>query len=701
MFLIKQIVIITLTIIINGCGGGGGSAGTPMGTAASTDPVSAADVKVQAISSLSLSVLDKDKKEVTSHTLLRGADYFLSAALLDSKGQAIPYALVTFSVDSVVATLPVTAALTNSVGVAQVLIKSAGLNAAAGSATATSKGDTLSVSGTVTIQTQDAVVVLGDLSAPSLNGALPANQSVNLQTTVTVDKNSAPKDAFKVSFVASCGLLSSESAATDASGQVRLTYTAKAECTSPVKIRAELTTTGLTQTKELSIYLASATPSAIVFVAATVPTMVSKRVGGASSQSTLTFKLIDASGNAIQTATELALSLDDASKKAGVVFDDGTSSTRKTTGTDGTISVIVKAGNIPSPVTVTVTEPTSGVNAPSWGVAISSGMAVQDQVSLSADKSSLEALKIDNVTATLTFSASDRFGNPVPAKTQVNFVTKGGVITGSSNGTCQLNESSQCSVTFRSLNGTGSPQNGRVTVLAYMSGEESFTDKNGDGVWQPGESFVALGKAYFDANWNGSYEAATEQVLGSGDPQGTGSCPTESYPSVPNTCDTSKWRDDVLVRSHHFLVMATQNAAITQVGARKSSGFWVWISDANTDPTLKWDGTQSVSNTIFKDVVSTDASPTINTLLTDAGYDLGKTFLYNNAMPSGSTITASVDTGSAKCTAQGTNIDKFPSSQINGMLVLIRLGEEADCTTVGVSVTVKSPGGISTTGTFK
>ena len=328
-------------------------------------------------------------------------------------------------------------------------------------------------------------------------------------------------------------------------------------------------------------------------------------------------------------------------------------------------------------------------------------MAVQDQVSLSADKSSLEAFKTDNVTATLTFSASDRFGNPVPAKTQVNFVTKGGVITGSSNGTCQLNASSQCSVTFRSLNGTGSPQNGRVTVLAYMSGEESFTDKNGDGVWQPGESFVALGKPYFDANWNGSYEAATEQVLGSGDPQGTGSCPTESYPSVPNTCDSSKWRDDVLVRSHHFLVMATQNAAITQVGARKSSGFWVWISDANTDPTLKWDGTQSVSNTIFKAVVSTAASPTINTLLSDAGYDPNKTFLYNNAMPSGSTITASIDTGGAKCTVKGTNIDKFPSNQINGLLVLIRLGEEADCTTVGVSVTVKSPGGVPTTGIFK
>ena len=699
MHLIKQMIIIMIVIILIACGGGGGNPGTPMVSAPSTDPAPSADVKAEAIPSLSLSVLDKNKKEVTNHTLSRGADYFLSATLLDSKGQAIPYALVTFLVDGVVATLPVAAALTNAVGVAQVLIKSAGLNAAAGSATATSKEDAVSVSGTVAIQTQDAVVALGGLSAPSLNGALPANQSVNLQTTVTVDGNAAPKDAFKVEFVSSCGDLSSNSAATDASGQARVTYTAKAECISPVKLTAALATAGLTQKRELSISLASATPSAIVFVAATVPTMVSKRVGGANSQSTLTFKLIDASGNAIQTPTELALSLDDASKKAGVLFDDGTDTKRKTTGTEGAISVIVKAGNIPSPVTVTVTEPKSGVNASSWGVAVSSGKAVQDQVSLSADKSSLEAFKIDNVTTTLTFSTSDRFGNPVPANAQVNFVTRGGVITGSNHGTCQLNASSQCSVTFRSLNGTGSPQNGRVTVLAYMSGEESFTDKNGDGVWQSGESFVALGKPYFDANWNGIYEPTVEQVIASGVPQGTGLCPTESYPSVPNTCDTSKWRDDVLVRSSHFLVMATSNAAITKVGARKIDGFWVWISDANTDSTLKLVGTQLATNTVFKDVVSTSTNPTINTLLSDAGY-LSTPFLYDNAMPSGSTITASMDTGGAKCTVKGTNVDKFPSNQISGMLVFVRLGSEADCTSVGVSVTVKSPGGVSTTSTF-
>ena len=90
MHLIKQMMIITIVIILIACGGGGGNPGTPMVSAPSTDPAPSEDVKDEAIPSLSLSVLDKDKKKVTNHTLSRGADYFLSATLLDSKGQAIP-----------------------------------------------------------------------------------------------------------------------------------------------------------------------------------------------------------------------------------------------------------------------------------------------------------------------------------------------------------------------------------------------------------------------------------------------------------------------------------------------------------------------------------------------------------------------------------------------------------------------------------
>jgi len=644
--------------------------------------------------------VDKDRNTVPDHTLLRGTDYYLNASLLDASGQAIPYALVTFSVDSGVASLPVTTVLTNTRGVAEVLVKSLGLNATAGSATATSKVNALSISGTVAIQTKNASVNLGALTAPSFSGSLPANQAVNLQTTVTVDGNAAPNGAFTVSFNASCGDLSPASGTTDAGGQVRTSYTPGPNCTNSAKLSASLTSGTVTQTQYFDIKIATANTSAVVFVGATVPTMVSGRVGGAKSQSTLTFKLIDATSSPIQLPTDLNISLDDISIKGGIVFDDGTTAPRvRKSAVDGTVRVNVQAGNLPSPVRVLVQEPISGAKATSWGVAVSSGKAAQDKISLSAEKLSLEALNVDGVSTTLTFSASDRFGNPVPENTEINFVTNGGVVTGSTNGTCLLNASSQCTVTFRSISGTGRPKNGRVTVLAYMSGEEAFTDKNGDGVWQSGEKFVPLGKPYFDADWSGTYEV-DEQIVGSGFAQGVDICTSDAYPSVSNTCDTSKWRDDVLVRSFNFLVMASSNAAVTQVGVRKSGGFWVWISDANTDSTLKLNGTQSVLNTDFSQVSTVSANPTINSLLSDAGYNASKTFLYNNAMPSGPTITAAIDTGGAKCTVKGTNIDKFPSNQISGMLVFIRLGAETDCMGVNVSVTVKSPAGVSTTYIF-
>ena len=73
MHLIKQMIIIMIVIILIACGGGGGNPGTPMVSAPSTDPAPSADVKAEAIPSLSLSVLDKDKKEVTSvPTFFRG-----------------------------------------------------------------------------------------------------------------------------------------------------------------------------------------------------------------------------------------------------------------------------------------------------------------------------------------------------------------------------------------------------------------------------------------------------------------------------------------------------------------------------------------------------------------------------------------------------------------------------------------------------
>jgi hypothetical protein len=425
--------------------------------------------------------------------------------------------------------------------------------------------------------------------------------------------------------------------------------------------------------------------------------MVTSRIPGALSYSTLTFKLVDSANNPIANQT-ISATLANESQLVGIRFDGG--GTTLTTGTDGggLATVVVKAGAVPGPVTVRVTDLANpSVVGVSTGVSVSSGKAAQDRLSLAPDKTSLEAFSANGATATLTFMVSDRFGNPVPAGTTVNFATNSGVIVGTSGATCNLDSNSQCSVTYRSINGDSRPNNGHVFVMAWMSGEEAFVDSNGDGIWQNSEVFLPLGVPFLDSDWNGA-RSATEQILGNSPAPGSNACPASAYPSVANTCDTSKWRDDVTVRSHVYLVMAKAEAAIAQLGARSAEGFWVWISDANRDASLAFSPTQSARGSVFE-ALATAPTDTVGDLLTQAGYVVLPT-LYKNSMPSGSTISAAVETSQAKCTVKGTGIDAIPANLTDGVLVYVRLGAEDDCKSVRITVTVKSPGGISTTQIF-
>jgi hypothetical protein len=65
----------------------------------------------------------------------------------------------------------------------------------------------------------------------------------------------------------------------------------------------------------------------------------------------------------------------------------------------------------------------------------------------------------------------------------------------------------ECSVRFCA--GNPRPADGRVTILAYALGEESFVDSNGNNRYDAGEPFTDLGdpfrndRAVTDANANG------------------------------------------------------------------------------------------------------------------------------------------------------------------------------------------------------
>ncbi len=64
------------------------------------------------------------------------------------------------------------------------------------------------------------------------------------------------------------------------------------------------------------------------------------------------------------------------------------------------------------------------------------------------------------------------------------------------------------------LGGTGQVRGGRSTILAFAQGEESFTDTNGNGLYDFGEPFDDLTEAFLDVNEDGVFGDADSGGLG-------------------------------------------------------------------------------------------------------------------------------------------------------------------------------------------
>jgi len=386
---------------------------------------------------------------------------------------------------------------------------------------------------------------------------------------------------------------------------------------------------------------------------------------------------------------QLVATLSQASVNAGIQFDGATTEPQAvTTGVDGLATVGVISGDVFVPVTVTVSlKSNPSVSATSYGVAVTSGKATQKTISLASVSASMESWGFDGIKNQLTMSASDRLGNPLPTGTVVNFVTNNGIIGGSTGGTCTLGTDLTCTINYSSIGGESRPANGRVAVLAYLNGEESFVDANGDNVWQPGELFEAIGWPFIDSNENGVYDAG-EQKIGLA-PLDNGIC-TGGYPSVANTCNTSVWKGDVIVRKQIIVVQATQNAQMFRTTPRYTNGFGVWISDSNPNSMVQKTFTY-LDTGVTPSVVKTRDVP------------VGR-----NAMPTGSKLSAAVlvldSTNPPKCAVLSVSSATIPHV-IDAAEYVINLNQAADCLTVPINVTLTTPGNsaaaaTSTTFTF-
>lgn len=217
------------------------------------------------------------------------------------------------------------------------------------------------------------------------------------------------------------------------------------------------------------------------------------------------------------------------------------------TNSEGLVAVTVRAGMVATPVKVFAmwTNGEQIISNVSDELVVSSGLADNNSFSVSASVGNPEGWQIDNQLSQINVLAADHFNNPVPDGTAVTFWSEGGSVDATcttTNGACRVTWRSQSPRPFvdtmavcalADSNGNTTPPcvsdsigpvrldvesvegqgisyldkalPGRVSVLAFAVGEESFVDLNGNGQFDTGEQFTDLSEAFRDDNEDGYF----------------------------------------------------------------------------------------------------------------------------------------------------------------------------------------------------
>ena len=341
---------------------------------------------------------------------------------------------------------------------------------------------------------QDAVLAI------QTKGTLSAGGSTQVTATV-VDANKSNAlytQPVTVSFTSNCvsaGTATITQSVTTSTGTAIATYKAQG-CQGADPITASVTVGSATLTATGSITVAAATLGTLVFVSAT-PSVISVKGAGGVANSTVTFQVNDANGNPASGVTvDFGLS----TTQGGITF----SPTSQVTGSDGKASTVITAGTVHTTVSVTGTIPSKGITQTAQNaVSISTGVPVQSRFSLAIKTHNLQSYDHDGIKDEVDVHVGDVFGSPVAVGTVVSFYANSGIISGScpagtppttSCGSCQTDATGFCSVTWTSAGNR--PLNdptdvaGHAHILAFIAGEENFSDKNDNGAFDDGDTYT-------------------------------------------------------------------------------------------------------------------------------------------------------------------------------------------------------------------
>ena len=289
-------------------------------------------------------------------------------------------------------------------------------------------------------------------------------------------------------------------------GIASVTYVAKG-CAGTDTVTASSTINGANRSATGVVTVAAAAVGSIEFVSATPANIALKGTGeaGRPESSTVIFRVRDASGGP-RAGAQVSFALNTALGGIALQPSSGTA----TSDAQGNVQVVVAAGTVATSVkvTATVVSSTPTISTQSGQLTVTTGVPTAGSFSLAVGCFNVEGLDHDGVTTPVTARLADRFQNPAPDGTAVTFTAEGGAITAQCTTATNDTEGGLCSVNWRSSNPR--PANGRVSLLAKAIGEESFTDANGNGAFDVGETFADRPEPFRDDNEDGIYTAGTD-----------------------------------------------------------------------------------------------------------------------------------------------------------------------------------------------
>lgn len=619
----------------------------------------------------------------------------VTATLTDARGQAVAGQVVAFSVQRGLGSTNVGTALTDAAGRAVVLLSpTTAASAGADEVTASVQyaGTTLSASKGFQVQATNATIA--GFTGPA---AISAYGQDSLTVTLT---GAAVESPVKLSVTSSCAAAGkatvSPASLSATSNTVTLQYRDNGcGAVQPTDL-LQVVIDGTSSARQLTLPIAAPAAVSLAFISS-APEQIFLKGSGFIESSIITFEVRDAAGNPLPNrVVEMRLQTG-----AGGVTMEGrgvesvnppsASPFTQTSNALGRVSVRVNSGTQPTPVRVHAKLVGESIATVSSNLSVGIGLPSQLNFSMSQRTINIEGFDIDGTANTYTLIAADRSGNPVPVGTAINFVTEGGQVE-SSKMIQQVNGISQTTANF--VSAEPRPRDGRVTVVAYALGEESYIDRNGNNTYDSGEDFQDLGNIFKDRNFDGLFDSTFDEYVGlSINNSSTCVVPTAtallglnaSIPSVPGTCD-GKWSGagQVYVR----------RAAETVLSTSASRALWEsvpgTVTTSNPTVTLQLSGNPSNTGTFFR--AGNPSADTICTTRRSGGFSViaaDANPIRLNPMPAGTVVTATTTTtGFATSVTSGSPIPS--SSQATSVFVAYSFDTAA---AGSISVNFRSPSG--------